>query len=240
VQAYVKKDGDFIASFSVEDAREKKAKLNKDTLDMNTREAVQTGTISWTQAKAHNQARQLMDAPTKEAEELESTCGVWVLGPKGVGKSHYVRNTCGYTREQILNKNINKWYDDWTSVHKVVLLDDLDTSHVHLGHYLKQWADKYPFQAEVKGSTKFSIRPEKIIVTSNYTPEQIWDKDSKMADAIKDRFELVNMTNFPRRRDNKNLEKWNNFKVSQDHPNQYMRAFFAENPPYQPEEVNPP
>lgn len=50
VQTYCKKDGDFIASFSVESAREKKAKLNTEVLAMTTREAVETGSISWHQA----------------------------------------------------------------------------------------------------------------------------------------------------------------------------------------------
>lgn len=79
-----------------------------------------------------------MEAVESEATPLESTCGTWILGPKGVGKSYYVRNNCGYTEQEILNKNINKWFDGWKNgIHKVILLDDFDKNHQALGHHLK-------------------------------------------------------------------------------------------------------
>jgi len=92
----------------------------------------------------------------------------------------------------------------------VVLLDDLDTSHSMLGHYLKQWADKFPFQAETKGSTQFSIRPEHIIVTSNYTPDEIWGKDEEetLVGAIKDRFKVIDATKWQVRRSDDNNNRW--------------------------------
>lgn len=40
-------------------------------------------------------------------------------------------------------------------------------------HHIKQWADHYPFSAESKGAS-VKIRPQKLVITSNYHPEEIW------------------------------------------------------------------
>lgn len=42
------------------------------------------------------------------------------------------------------------------------------------GHHIKQWCDHYPFKANQKGS-QLLIRPEKIIVTSNYSIRECFD-----------------------------------------------------------------
>ncbi len=77
----------------------------------------------------------------------------------------------GYKDSEILNKSINKWFDKWEPTqHKVLLLDDFSPCHTVLGHYIKQWADKYPFEAELKGAVLPPIRPEKIVITSQYAP----------------------------------------------------------------------
>lgn len=117
--------------------------------------------------------------------DLAACCGIWVVGPNGVGKSHHVRHSYNLTESQILDKNINKWFDQWNPLqHKAILLDDLDPTHKALGHYIKRWADKYPFECEVKGGSIAKIRPEKLFVTSQYTPEQIWQEDTALVRAI--------------------------------------------------------
>ena len=59
-----------------------------------------------------------------------------------------------------------------------------------MSHFLKKWADRYSFDAEVKGS-KLIIRPERIIVTSNYSIEEVFCDDIMMQNAIKRRFEVI-------------------------------------------------
>lgn len=106
--------------------------------------------------------------------------GIWVYGPPGTGKSHSVREK--YPEAYI--KQQNKWWDGYAQ-EKVIILDDLDTAA--LGHHLKIWADKYACSGEFKGGT-VHLRHQVFIVTSNYTPEQLWPDDQVMAAAIRRRF----------------------------------------------------
>lgn len=65
----------------------------------------------------------------------------------------------------------------------------------YLGYFIKIWADRYPFSPEIKGSTIKKIRPEKIIVLSNYTIDECFEKVQDR-EPIKRRFKVVNFYNF--------------------------------------------
>lgn len=134
-------------------------------------------------------ARDYMSAPTS----LDDVCGVWITGPTGAGKSHHARTL--YPDHYA--KMANKWFDGvrWDHVckHKYMVLDDMDHNHVKLGHHLKIWADKYPFIAEIKGSSRY-IRPEVVCVTSQYTIEEIWAAEPATVDALKRRFKVITLT----------------------------------------------
>lgn len=53
---------------------------------------------------------------------------------------------------------------------------------------MKLWGDRYSFLAETKGGA-INIRPKKIVITSNYKIEDLFE-DTVLAAAIRRRFEV--------------------------------------------------
>lgn len=115
---------------------------------------------------------------------LNSVCGIWYYGVTGTGKSHAARMEF----PEAYMKLPNKWWDGYNG-QQYVILDDLDMKHDYLCYNLKIWADKYAFNAEVKGSYVVA-RPVKFIVTSNYHPNQIWTNESDLAPLLR-RFKVT-------------------------------------------------
>lgn len=116
---------------------------------------------------------------------LESTCGIWIYGSSGCGKSYAVQNTY----PDHYKKGHNKWWDGYDG-EDVAYIDDLGRGDKWLGEfYLKHWSDRYPFAAESKGFCG-QIRPKKFIVTSQYRIEDIWE-DKETIEALKRRFIVI-------------------------------------------------
>jgi hypothetical protein len=114
--------------------------------------------------------------------------GIWYYGESGTGKTHTAINDYPDNYRKIAN---NKWWDGYNGEDNV-LMDDLDKAHAYMGYHLKIWADRYAFIAEVKGGSSY-IRPKRIIVTSNYKPEDIWT-DVTTLGPINRRFKFIHLS----------------------------------------------
>jgi len=116
--------------------------------------------------------------------QLGELNNLWLYGPPGSGKTSraFSENPGAYL------KGLNKWWDGYTD-QACVIIDDMDPYHKSLAQEFKAWAHHMPFPAETKGGST-CIRPQKIIVTSNYSIDSVWE-DSITREAMHRRFTEV-------------------------------------------------
>jgi len=113
----------------------------------------------------------------------------WWVGPSGSGKSRLLWEL--YPLH--FAKALNKWWDGFKH-NDVVAIEEWSPKNDCTASSLKKWADRYPFPGEIKGGCLQGLRPKKIIVLSNYTPQQCF-LNSEDLDPILRRFTVIN---FPR------------------------------------------
>jgi len=109
--------------------------------------------------------------------------GEWFYGKSNAQKSTTARreNPGAYC------KHADKWWDHYMGEETVIIEDvDLDDAKF-LRRWLKIWADRWTYPAEVKGGYLKAIRPKKIIVTSQFSIDSMW-KDEETTSAMKNRF----------------------------------------------------
>ena len=120
---------------------------------------------------------------------------IWIYGVPGCGKSRWAHQQA--EQDEIYIKNVNKWWDGYIDGEvKLVIIEDFPVDDkAWLINILKIWADRYPFNGEIKGGT-VRVTPGKwiLIVTSNHTIEEVF-KNCQYEDvqAIKRRFHEVQM-----------------------------------------------
>lgn len=190
---YCKKDGDFIEEGSAPMTKKQKGEKGKEFWD-DVKEKAKAGLLDEIDSKVFvTHFSSLTKIATKYfpmPEDLDyAICGEWLYGPTRTGKSRTAREE----NSEFYLKKCNKWWDNYQN-QEVVIIEDFDKQHAYLGADLKVWADRYAFPAEIKGG-QINLRPKKIIVTSNWSPYEIWGDTPQVLEPIIERFKLRHFIN---------------------------------------------
>lgn len=119
---------------------------------------------------------------------------IWIFGPAGTGKSALAEHLAEMEGVTWYNKMNNKWWNGYRD-QKYVIMQDIDPDRLKgLVDHIKQWADRYPFTAELKNTAR-TISPEgyRLVITSNYSIEQCFPKEDDQ-NAIYRRFNVIELT----------------------------------------------
>lgn len=100
---------------------------------------------------------------------------IWIYGKTRVGKNTAVDGRYPMHFPKQMGENWDG-YDN----HEVVHINDFGPGGKGMITYMKWWLDIYPFPARFLYTGCKSIRPELIIITSNYLPNEIWTDPSEL------------------------------------------------------------
>lgn len=191
---YCKKDGNFTERGIPPMSQKRKGQCNADRYE-EARKLARQGNFDDIPADIYIRYRSTLHAIHAESRPEPATIQgdmqhEWIYGPAGCGKSSTARNE----NPAAYIKDLTKWWDNYDG-QDAAIIDDVDKYDVQFARYLKLWCDRYPFQAEMKGKQQL-IRPSKIVITSQYHPDEIWD-DEKTKDALGRRLKIRRMGDEP-------------------------------------------
>jgi hypothetical protein len=172
---------------------EDRAKKNKRLFEGDLAELVMNGEIAFCQARAVKNCRQDILEAMRNKEPIGDIDGelehLWIWGPARVGKTTYARQLI----PDFYFKTLNKWWDDY-EMQESVLLEDFGKTHACLGDFLKIWLDRWNFAGEMKFGRTGKIRPQKVVITSNYHPMDLWPDDDSILQPILGRVKVIHFT----------------------------------------------
>jgi hypothetical protein len=133
-------------------------------------------------------ARDYQEKPATLPPVDEVKIGYWYVGEAGCGKSFDAYAACP---NAYIKNSHNKWWCGYQDEEDVIV-DDFDIRDAALVQQVKWWGDRFPFNCENKGGG-FFLRPKRVIITSNYHPEDIWQKDADLKPILR-RYHIVRYT----------------------------------------------
>lgn len=166
---YCKKDGDFyeygIMPVDSGQATQNKWDVTLDLIRMGKFSEIDSDILIRYTGNVYKLFAMLYKCP----KVINKKTGIWIWGAPGTGKSRYARTRWPDAYE----KMDGKWFDQYVG-EPVVLIDELHMDEARQQTTrLKKLLDHYDIRVEVKGYS-VKIRPELVVITSQWHPEQIW------------------------------------------------------------------
>lgn len=187
--AYCSKDQDIFTSGTKPKSNKEKGAIGKEAITKIIN-AAESGDMEWIRSNhprwfLTHHAR-LTSLRVRQPRILDGDLtNEWWVGATGSGKSRtlWERYPVHY------HKQLNKWWDGYND-EEVVAIEEWCPKNECTGSQLKIWADRYPFSAQIKGGTLTRIRPDKIIILSNYELRECFPSDADFL-PLQRRFRVV-------------------------------------------------
>lgn len=170
--AYISKVASMVQRGDKPTSNADKGQMEKERWEA-ARIAAKSGDIESIDADIYIRMYNTLKNISKDFQTKPDPCDVkcfWIYGPTGTGKSHCVETTFPDCYKKCMDDM--KWFDLYNG-EEVIYLEDIDKYQVKWGGMLKRLADRWPMLASIKGTMRY-IRPKIVIVTSNYSIEEIW------------------------------------------------------------------
>lgn len=139
------------------------------------------------QIRYHSSLLKIASAHQMPPAALTVSCDAvneWIFGPPGCYKSSIAHED---NPDHYL-KDLSTWWTGYAN-QDTVIIDDMSPFKKALADDFKQWGHHLPFPAQTKGGY-LCIRPRKIVVTSNYSIDEVWE-DEITRTAIRRRFKEI-------------------------------------------------
>jgi hypothetical protein len=125
-----------------------------------------------------------------DLQNLEILCNYFIYGEPGTGKSSLVDFLFHNCYRKL--KTNEKWdsYSNYLKEHETVYFDEMDTLEIFdrcMGgvEEFKTFTDVYPFPVRSNyGNQQVMIRPKRFVISSNFTPSQIFSKPNKFGQQL--------------------------------------------------------